>query len=78
MMNGFSKVGLVLALLLTSGAVAYADDPTGVLLQERGQAPVYPGPGPVPEFTEGGVCFQGMHSIPFPNLNGYRCVRNSL
>jgi hypothetical protein len=55
---------------------AYADDPTGVLLQERGEAPVYPGPGPLPEFTEGGVCFQGMHSEPFPNLSGYRCIRN--
>jgi hypothetical protein len=68
------KFGAVVALLLASGG-AYADDPTGVLLQERGQAPVYPGPGPLPEFTEGGMCFQGMHSVPFPNLNGYRCVR---
>jgi hypothetical protein len=55
---------------------AYADDPTGVLLQERGEAPVYPGPGPLPAFTEGGVCFQGMHSEPFPNFYGYRCIRN--
>jgi hypothetical protein len=63
--------------MLAIPARAYADDPTGVLLQERGEAPVYPGPGPLPEFTEGGMCFQGMHSVPFPNLNGYRCVRNS-
>jgi len=70
------KFGAVLALLLASG-VAYADDPTGVLLQERGLAPKYPGPGPLPEFTEGGMCYQGMHSEPFPNLNGYRCVRDN-
>jgi hypothetical protein len=65
----------VIAMLVVP-ASAYADDPTGVLLQERGEAPVYPGPGPLPEFTEGGVCFQGMHSEPFPNLSGYRCIRD--
>lgn len=68
------KVSAVLALLLASGAGAYADDPTGVLLQERGLAPKYP--GPVPPYTEGGMCYQGMHSEPFPNVDGYRCVRN--
>ncbi len=76
MIKGLTTLTVALTLLAASGAVAYADDPTGVLLQERGIAPVYPGPGPLPEFTEGGVCFQGMHTIPFPNLNGYRCVRN--
>lgn len=76
MTNGLLKVGAVLTLLLAPSAIAYADDPTGVLLQERGDAPRYPGPGPVPAFTEGGVCYQGMHTTPFPNLSGYRCVRN--
>ena len=36
--------------------------------------PVPPGPGPLPAYTEGGVCFQGMHSESA--FNGYRCVRN--
>jgi hypothetical protein len=69
------KAGAVLALLLAPAAGAYADDPTGVLLQERGDAPYYP--GPLPAFTEGGICYQGMHSEPFPNLEGYRCIRNN-
>jgi hypothetical protein len=71
-----SKIWMCLAVItvLAVPGNAYADDPTGVLLQERGEAPVYP--GPIPEFTEGGVCYQGMHSEPFPNLSGYRCVRN--
>jgi hypothetical protein len=61
------------ALLLASTG-AYADDPTGVLLRQRGDAPRYP--GPLPAFTEGGICYQGMHSVPFPNFSGYRCVRD--
>jgi hypothetical protein len=73
---GHLKVGAVLALLLASAGGAFADDPTGVLLQQQGDAPRYPGPGPLPAFTEGGVCYQGMHTVPFPNLSGYRCVRN--
>ena len=67
------KAGAVLALLLASGA-AYADDPTSLLLQERGQLPPYP--GPLPEYTYSGPCYQGMHSESFPNLQGFRCVRN--
>lgn len=67
------KFGAVVALLLTAGA-AYADDPTGVLLQERGQLPAYP--GPLPEVTYTGPCYQGMHSESFPNTQGFRCVRN--
>ncbi|WP_158813885.1 hypothetical protein [Methylocapsa sp. S129] len=70
------KAAAVFALLLVPTVSAYADDPVGVMLQDRGEAPRYPGPGPVPEFTEGGVCFQGMHTEPFPNMDGYRCVRN--
>jgi hypothetical protein len=73
MSRSISVCGAVFALMLASGA-AYADDPTGVLLQQRGDAPIYP--GPLPEFTEGGVCYQGMHAEAFPNLNGYRCVRD--
>jgi hypothetical protein len=60
------------ALMLILASAAYADDPTGVLLQQRGEAPRYP--GPVPAFTEGGVCYQGMHSEPV--FGGYRCVRD--
>jgi hypothetical protein len=71
---GLLKASAVLALLLASSAGAYADDPTGLLLQERGEAPRYP--GRVPAFTEGGICYRGMHSEPFPNVSGYRCVRN--
>jgi hypothetical protein len=71
---GLVKAGAALALLLASAAGVYADDPTGQLLQQRGMAPRYPGPGPLPAYTEGGVCFQGMHSEP--SFNGYRCVRN--
>jgi hypothetical protein len=74
MTSGLLKTGTVLTLLLASSAGAYADDPTGVLLQERGEVPRYP--GPLPAFTEGGVCYQRMHSEPFPNVSGYRCVRN--
>jgi hypothetical protein len=74
MTSGLFKTGAVLALLLASVGGAYADDPTGVLLQERGLAPTYP--GPLPAFTEGGVCYQGMHAQSFPNLEGFRCVRN--
>ena len=67
------KIGAVLALLLASSA-AHADDPTALLLQERGQLPTYP--GPLPEYTYAGPCYQGMHSESFPNLQGFRCVRN--
>jgi hypothetical protein len=76
MTRSILKIGVVLAIALGSGA-AFADDPTGVLLQQRGQAPIWPGPGPLPAFTEGGACYQGMHSEPFPNMDGYRCVANS-
>ncbi|MGA2041895.1 MAG: hypothetical protein ABSG83_00840 [Roseiarcus sp.] len=73
MLRGILKAGAFLVLLSASGG-AYADDPTAVLLQERGDAPIYP--GPLPEFTEGGLCYQGMHSEPFPNISGFRCVRD--
>ena len=65
------KYGALLALLLAS-ASAYADDPTGVLLQERGLAP---GPaGAIPEFSDVGPCPAGTQSHSFPNAQGYRCM----
>ena len=70
------KLGAAVALLLASAAGALADDPTSALLQQRGLAPVYPGPGPLPAFTESGPCYQGMHAQP--RFNGYRCVRDDL
>jgi hypothetical protein len=74
MTNGILKTGAVLALLLASSVSSYADDPTGILMQERGQQPKYP--GRLPEFTDGGPCYQGMHQEAFPNVQGYRCYRN--
>jgi hypothetical protein len=73
MTRTIAKVCAVAALLLVSGS-AFADDPTGVLLQEQGYQPTYP--GPLPEFTDGGPCYRGMHQQSFPNSQGYRCVRD--
>jgi hypothetical protein len=70
------KAGAVLALLLASSASSYADDPTGILLQERGQQPTYP--GRLPRFSDGGPCYKGMHQQAFPNAQGYRCYRNDV
>jgi hypothetical protein len=66
------KCGAVLAFLFASGA-AYADDPTGVLLQERGMPPR--AHGRLPAFSDSGPCQRGMQSAPFPNAQGYRCIR---
>jgi hypothetical protein len=66
------KCGAVLGLLLASGA-AYADDPTGVLLQERHQLPR--SNGPLPRFSDSGPCQRGMQQEAFPNAQGYRCIR---
>jgi hypothetical protein len=63
-----------IAAMLAFPGSAVADDPTGVLLQERGDQPTYP--GPLPEFTDGGPCYRGMHQQAFPNSQGYRCVRD--
>jgi hypothetical protein len=76
MIRGVLKSGAVLALLLASSAGSYADDPTGILLQERGQQPTYP--GRLPRFTDGGPCYKGMHQQAFPNAQGYRCYRNDV
>jgi hypothetical protein len=70
------KCGAVLTLLLTS-ASAYADDPTGVLLQERRAAVPDHGSrngGPPAEFSDVGPCQPGTQSEPFPNGQGYRCI----
>jgi hypothetical protein len=67
------KFSAVLALLVAPGS-AFADDPTGVLLQERGLAPKYE--GPLPAFLDHGPCPQGMQSVAFPNAQQYRCIRN--
>lgn len=72
MINTCLKCGAVLGLLLTAG-VAYADDPTGVLLQERGQLPR--SNGPLPLFSDNGPCQRGMLQEAFPNWQGYRCIR---
>jgi hypothetical protein len=69
------QLGAAVVLLLASAVGAVADDPTSILLRQRGFTPVYPGPGPLPTFTESGPCYQGMHAQP--RFNGYRCVRDS-
>jgi hypothetical protein len=67
------KAGAVVALLLASVG-AYADDPTSLLLQQRGQLPRYP--GYLPRVSDVGPCYRGTHSVAFPNRQGFRCVRN--
>ena len=66
------KCGAVLALLIASGA-AYADDPTGVLEQERGLLPRAHGHSA--RYSDAGPCQAGMRQEAFPNGQGYRCVR---
>jgi hypothetical protein len=73
MIKTYLKAGAVLGLLLGSGVVAYADDPTGVLLQERGLLPR--SNGPLPLFSDNGPCQRGMVQVSFPNRQGYRCYR---
>ena len=75
------KYGAVLALLLAS-ASAYADDPTGVLLQMQRASPAMAGGqqgamnAGLPAFSDVGPCQAGMQSEAFPNGQGYRCVPN--
>jgi hypothetical protein len=69
------KYGAVLALLFASGA-AYADDPTGVILQERRAAQTPDAPkGQQPAFSDSGPCQAGMQSEAFPNAQGFRCIQ---
>ena len=63
----------IAASLACGSTVAFADDPTGVLLQERHQLP--PSNGPVPAFSDWGPCQAGQTQMAFPNAQGYRCVR---
>jgi len=65
------KFAAVATLLMAAGS-AYADDPTGVLLQERG---LMPRQGHAARFSDLGPCGRGTQSVPFPNGQGYRCVR---
>ena len=67
------KCSAILGLLLGSGALAYADDPTGLLLQQRGQLPR--SDSALPKFSDVGPCHRGMQQVAFPNGQGYRCVR---
>jgi hypothetical protein len=62
----------VAAAALTVSAGAYADDPTGILLQERHQMPRQ---GHAARFSDLGPCQRGTQSVPFPNGQGFRCVR---
>jgi hypothetical protein len=71
MMKSVLRYGAVAALLLVS-ASAYADDPTGVLLQERGMAPR--SPASVAPFSDVGPCPAGTQSHAFPNAQGFRCM----
>jgi hypothetical protein len=79
-MANMMKFGAVLAFLLTS-AGAYADDPTGVLQQERqaNQPMAHKHHKAMKSgraaFSDSGPCQRGMQSEPFPNAQGYRCVR---
>jgi hypothetical protein len=71
--------GAVLGLLMASSA-AYADDPTGVLLQQRRAHHHYHhygygyGYGAAPAFSDVGPCGPGTQSEAFPNSQGFRCV----
>jgi len=68
------QCGAILALLIGGGVgAAYADDPTGVLEQERGTLPH--ANGPLPRFSDVGPCQRGMQQESFPNAQGYRCIR---
>ena len=70
------KLGAVLMLLVISTG-AYADDPTGVLLSEQAaNQPLTPKQrAELPAFSDVGPCQAGMQSEPFPNAQGYRCIR---
>jgi hypothetical protein len=63
---------LAVIAMVAFPASAYADDPTGVLLQERG---LMPRQGHAPRFSDLGPCQRGTQSMPFPNGQGFRCVR---
>ena len=64
------KVGAVAVLLFSSG-VAFADDPTSVLLQQKGH---HRAPGAHGMISYVGPCGPGTQSQAFPNPQGFRCV----
>ena len=74
-MTKFFTVSATLALLLASSAAAYADDPTGVLMQEQRahhwRHHTYEGRA---AFSDVGPCGPGTQSVAFPNAQGFRCV----
>jgi hypothetical protein len=70
-MKNVLRLGAVIGLLFTSAA-AFADDPTGVLLHERGQMPRQDGGSA--QFSDVGPCGAGMQSESFPNAQGFRCI----
>ena len=65
------KIGAALTFILASTS-AFADDPTGLLLQERG---LMPRQGHATRFSDLGPCQRGTRSEAFPNGQGFRCVR---
>jgi hypothetical protein len=73
MIRATLKCGAILGLLLGGVGAAYADDPTGVLEQERGTLPH--ANGPLAKFSDVGPCQRGMVQEAFPNGQGFRCVR---
>jgi hypothetical protein len=70
-MHNIFRLGSVAGLLLLS-ATAFADDPTGVLLRERGQSPRQD--GGAAQFSDVGPCGPGTQSESFPNAQGFRCI----
>src|SRR5260370_36765079 len=78
--NGISKrrkcLGVIAMLAVPSSA--YADDPTGVLLQERraAESPAQHQHGQAPAFSDVGPCQPGTQSEPFPSQQGFRCIPN--
>ena len=61
------KVGAAAAL---TSSVAFADDPTSVLLQQKGH---HRAPGGH-MISNVGPCGAGTQSQAFPNAQGFRCV----
>jgi hypothetical protein len=65
---------LALAGLVLSSGAAFADDPTSVLLRERGEIPTYAPPGFPVGTSFVGPCAPGTEAYSFPTGNGYRCI----
>jgi len=61
------KCGAIVGLLMAGGVgAAYADDPTGVLEQERGTLPR--ANGPLPRFSDAGPCQAACSRRRFPTV----------